>query len=120
MSDGRRQYREIIDALVSACRDGQGQIGARRARRGVWNPNAGPSAVGFEDQARMNDLLDRLGAADREVLAVMLEEQFVGGVHSTLVALHELGVPPFDDGYEGTPFHDFVGRLDGWEWPGLS
>jgi hypothetical protein len=27
---------------------------------------------------------------------------------------------PFDKAYEGTPFHDFVGRLDDWEWPKAS
>ena len=47
----------------------------------------------------------------------MLAKEFVSGVHETLVVLHELGVPPFDTGYEGTPFHDFVGRLTDWEWP---
>jgi hypothetical protein len=47
----------------------------------------------------------------------MLAGAFFGGVHETLVVLHEAGIRPFDDGYEGTPYHDFVGRLDGWEWP---
>jgi uncharacterized protein DUF6547 len=69
------------------------------------------------DQAAINELLARLAVADRDVLASMLRDAFVGGVHQTLVALHEAEIPPFDDGYEGTPFHDFVGRLDGWEWP---
>jgi hypothetical protein len=117
MSDDRWRYRQIIDELVDECRAGQGQIGAHRARAGVWNSNAGPAAEGLEDQARMNDVLYRLGPADREVLAVMLAEAFVDGVHTALVTLHEHEVPPFEDGYEGTPFHDFVGRLDGWEWP---
>ncbi len=44
----------------------------------------------------------------------MLYEAFWGGVHETLVILHEEGVSPFDTAYEGTPFHDFVGRLDDW------
>lgn len=118
MSDDRRKYRQIIDELVSECLEGQGQIGPIRARAGVWNANAGPSTEGLEDQARMNDLLHRLRPADREVLAVMLAQAFVGGVHKALVTLHEHEVPPFEDGYEGTPFHDFVGRLDGWGWPG--
>ena len=39
------------------------------------------------------------------------------GVHTALVALHEDAIPPFEDGYEGTPFNDFAGRLDDWEWP---
>ena len=42
---------------------------------------------------------------------------FEAGVHAALVALHEERLPPFEDGYEGTPFHDFVGRLQGWDWP---
>ncbi len=36
---------------------------------------------------------------------------FEAGAHTALVVLHEVVVPPFEDGYEGTPFHDFVGRL---------
>ncbi|MFD3404582.1 DUF6547 family protein [Kribbella sp. NPDC058693] len=70
---------------------------------------AGPSAV--------NQLLRRLTSAEREVLAQMLAQEFVGGVHETLVVLHEAQVEPLQDGYEGTPFHDFVGRLDDWPWP---
>jgi hypothetical protein len=30
--------------------------------------------------------------------------------------LERFPVPPFEDGYEGSPFNDFVGRLEGWEW----
>ncbi len=45
------------------------------------------------------------------------EAAFVSGVHTALRVLHEAGLPPFEDGYEGTPFHDFVGRLQGWQWP---
>jgi hypothetical protein len=44
----------------------------------------------------------------------------VGGVHSALVALHEAQLAPFDKAYEGTPFHDFIGRLDDWQWPKKS
>jgi hypothetical protein len=109
--DPRAEYRKIIDALVAGCREGQGRIGADRARAGVWNPNALP------DDHAFNLLLRKLEAADRDVLATLLQEQFIAGVHQTLVALHEYGVPPFDDAYEGTPFHDFVGRLDDWPWP---
>ena len=47
----------------------------------------------------------------------MLEDQFVAGVHDTLRVLHDLEVVPFDDAYEGTPYHDFVGRVTGWDWP---
>ncbi len=113
-SDDRRQYRELIDALVEECRTGQGSIGSRRARAGVWNPYASRDAP---EQHAMNDLLRRLSKADREVVAIMLQEAFESGVHTSLAVLHARSVPPFEDGYEGTPFHDFVGRLTGWEWP---
>ncbi|WP_088284679.1 DUF6547 family protein [Kineosporia sp. A_224] len=117
MTAARKQYRDVIDRLVKSCLEGQGQISADRARRGVWNPNALGLGDGMEDQAAMNDLLARLAPEDRELLASILSEQFVHGVHETLVVLHEEQVPPFDEGYEGSPFHDFVGRLDGWPWP---
>lgn len=115
-------YRNLIDAMVRACRQGQGQIAAERARRGVWNPNAGsiqdPALADDRDnQLAMNALLARLDSTDRDVLARMLEQEFIGGVHETLAILYEGNVPPFDKAYEGSPFHDFVGRLDGWEWP---
>jgi hypothetical protein len=113
----RKQYRDVVDRLVRSCRQGQGQIAANRVRSGVWNPNADTMRDDMPDQAAMNALLRRLEADDREVLAQFLAQQFVGGVHETLVVLHEAGIAPFDDGYEGTPFHDFVGRLDDWPWP---
>lgn len=95
----------------------EGQIGSRRARRGVWNPNATGDDDLMADQFAFNGLLSRLSPQDREVLAAMLEQQFVSGIHESLVILHEAGIHPFDQAEEGTPFHDFVGRLTGWTWP---
>ena len=108
-------YRDVVDELVAMCREGQGQIGARRARDGVWNQNA--TAEYLSDQHEINDLLARMSAADREVLAKMLAWEVVTGVFETLKVLEQLQVPPFEDGYEGSPFNDFIGRLDDWEWP---
>jgi hypothetical protein len=34
-----------------------------------------------------------------------------------LRVLYEHQIPPFEDGYEGAPFNDFAGRLNGWHWP---
>jgi hypothetical protein len=110
-----QSYRDIIDRLVRECRDGQGQLDARRVRAGVWNANAGPGFI--EDQHEVNQLLARMPGADREIVARILAEEFVAGVHTALVALREADLEPFEDGYEGTPFHDFMGRLDGWPWP---
>ncbi|MCA9677451.1 MAG: hypothetical protein KC464_20675 [Myxococcales bacterium] len=111
----RADYRDIIDALVHSCREGQGQIASRRARAGLWNQNAEDMPGEMPDQHAFNVLLRKLDVGDREVLATMLAEQFESGVHEALVVLHERSVPPFDEGYEGTPFHDFVGRIAGWE-----
>jgi len=115
LNDG--SYRQIIDRLVESCLRGQGQMGARRARAGLWNRNADSADGSLADQWRMNQLLLSLSSEQRDVLGEMLTQQFVGGVHETLVVLHETGIPPLDEGYEGDPFHDFVGRLGGWEWP---
>ena len=108
-------YRAFIDELVEMCRKGQGQIGARRARQGLWNPNA--TAESLPEQHAMNVLLRSLDASQREVLAEMLADEVVTGVFETLEALEKFEIAPFEDGYEGSAFHDFIGRLDGWEWP---
>jgi hypothetical protein len=110
-----KTYRDIIDELVRVCREGQGQIGAERARKGVWNQNA--TADFIQDQHEINLLLARMTAQDREVLSKMLAKEVETGVFETLKVLEQFEVPPFLDGYEGSPFHDFIGRLGGWEWP---
>ena len=109
-------YRDIIDELVRVCHEGQGQIGARRARAGVWNQSATVDFI--PDQHEINRLLKRMAVEDREILAKMLANEVVLGVFESLKALEQFGVSPFEDGYEGSPFNDFVGRLDGWDWPG--
>lgn len=93
------------------CREGQGQIGPRRIRCGVWIPNAAPEVE------EINLMLARLQPADREILANLLASEVVTGVFETLKVLEEFHIPPFEDGYEGSPFNDFIGRLGGWEWP---
>jgi hypothetical protein len=115
-TDNREQYRRLIDQLVHSCQDGQGQIGPDRARRGTWNREAS-GQPGMRDQQLVNDILSRMSPAERDVLAGMLFDAFVSGVHEALVVLHEHRVPPFEDGVEGAPFHDLVGRLQGWSWP---
>ncbi|MGV3661556.1 MAG: DUF6547 family protein [Prosthecobacter sp.] len=117
MSDPRKPqiYRNVIDDLVKACREDQGQIGPRRVRAGVWNPNA---KAGFiPAQHEINLLLQRLSAGEREILAGMLEESVQTGVFETLKVLEEHQIEPFLEGHEGSPYHDFVGRMNDWEWP---
>lgn len=103
--------------MVRECREGQGQIGPRRARTATWNPSADDMPDDIPDQRRINVLLAGMGPDDREVLAQMLAQAFQGGMFTALRVLHDHHVPPFEYGYEGTPFNDFAGRLDGWPWP---
>ena len=110
-----RIYRELIDELVRACKGGQGQIGARRAREGVWNKNATPDYI--PEQHEINLLLKRMSPADREILAGILAQEVVTGVFETLKVLEQFEIEPFKDGYEGSPFNDFIGRLADWDWP---
>lgn len=116
--DGRNQYRALIDELVGECRDGQGTVLPGWVRRGFWNEYAEDHPAEMPEEHRMNRLLARLSTDDRELVARMLELAYEGAVHDTLRVLHDREVSPFDDGYEGSPFNDFMGRLmTDWEWP---
>jgi hypothetical protein len=115
--DDRELYRAVIDELVRECREGQGQLGPRRARTGTQNPGPDTVSEDMPDQRRINVLLAGMRRDDREVLASMLADAFQRGMFIALRVLHDHQVPPFEDGYEGTPFNDFAGRLDDWPWP---
>jgi hypothetical protein len=108
-------YRDAIDALVEDCRNGQGQIGPKRAMKGLWNQSA--TAASMPDQYRFNVLLARLPPQDRETIAEMLAQEYVGGAFAALSVLNDFKVAPFEDGYEGAAYNDFMGRLDDWPWP---
>jgi hypothetical protein len=107
------RYRQIMDELVRQTREGQGTVGAKRARSGVWNANATPQS----EQYHYNLLLGGLTPQGREIFAEMLAHEFVRGVHTALSTLHSSRVEPFEEGYQGTPAHDYMGRLGGWPWP---
>jgi hypothetical protein len=108
-------YREVIDDLVRVCREEQGRISADRIRAGVWNQNASEHVP--PEQHQLNLLLQRLSQSDRNILADVLAQEVVTGVFETLKVLEKHRIEPFTDGYEGSPYHDFVGRLNGWSWP---
>lgn len=115
--DEREQYRSLIDALVRECRSGQGTVLPAWARRGTWSTYALDHPDEMAAERRINELLARLSSADRDVVAEMLAASFEAGVHTSLRVLHEHELRPFDEAYEATPFHDFAGRLDDWQWP---
>lgn len=110
-------YKDFIDRLVDECHSGQGAIGPARVRSGIWNQNA--TADSLEDQFKINQLLESLDGDQREVIAGMLAHAFQSGVFETLKALETFEIEPFLDGYEGSPYRDFIGRLaaDQWQWP---
>lgn len=108
-------YRDVIDALVDDCRNGQGSIGPDRARKGLWNQNA--TAESMPDQHKFNLLLARLSQEDRETLAEMLAQEYAGGAFAALSVLNDFAVAPFEEGYEGAAYNDFVGRMQDWPWP---
>jgi hypothetical protein len=107
-------YRTVIDTLVRSSLEGQGQTGPKRVRAGVWH------GAGTDRPSDAEVLLAKLDRREREILAGILLEMFVSGVHETLAVLHRAEVAPFDKSYDKTPFHDFVGRLDGSQWPADS
>ncbi|QIF04890.1 DUF6547 family protein [Roseimicrobium sp. ORNL1] len=113
-------YKQVIDHLVEECKSGQGQIGPARARQGVWNANA--TADFIPEQHKINVLLSELTEEQRDILAGVLEQQFSAGVFESLKALEIFAIKPFEDGYEGSPYNDFIGRLtlDDWAWPDES
>jgi len=51
-------YRQMIDALVEICLNGQGQIAPSRVRKGVWHSHATPESLPEENA--INLLLQRL------------------------------------------------------------
>ena len=109
-------YRAVIDEMVRVLREGQGHIGAERARAGTWTKSAASNFM--PEQHAINAFLQRLDSGEREVLAGMLLHQVEVGMFEALKALEKYNVPPFEDGYEGSAFNDLVGRVGGdWDWP---
>ena len=116
--DDRAQYRAVIDELVRECQEGQGRIRPQRVRSGLFHQYAVDHPEEMPKESRINGLLARMEPGDREIVAGLLEAAFVDGVHRTRAVLRWNEIQPFDDDYEGTPFHDFIGRLNlDWDWP---
>ncbi len=110
-----QNYRDIIDSLVEVCQAGQGQVGAQRARSGIWNLNATPTRLPVDH--KLNELLGSLPGECREAIAVALAREFEAGVFETLNVLAQHQVKDLMESHEGSAHEDFIGRLGGWEWP---
>ncbi|MFT3876005.1 MAG: hypothetical protein QM708_06240 [Propioniciclava sp.] len=114
--DSRWMYRQMIDAMVISCA-GAGQVSAGRVRVGVWNDNADAASDVSPHQAVMNRVLASLNDDQREAVAILFAEEYASGVYNALQVLTAAECAPFAEGYDGDPCDDFLGRLDGWEWP---
>jgi hypothetical protein len=109
-------YREFIDRLVDAAPS----LAARLVREESIASKA-PAA------AAANELVSRLSLADRTTLATMLDAERSGAIHDVLASLTwwlhtgrvrwSAGGVPMPAGREGGLHCDYIGRLDGWEWP---
>lgn len=113
--DSRWMYRQTIDAMVVACLQGQGQVSAERIRVGVWNPNA--DAETDPNQVTMNALLGAMEESHRQALSMLVAEEFASGIFNALTVLAAAKIEPFVQGYDGEPSDDFLGRIDGSDWP---
>lgn len=107
---------EFIDGLVQAAPS----LSARLVREeGV--ASRAPAAVAAKE------LVSRLPRSDREALASMLDAERSGAIHDVLANLTwrldtgrvrwSSGEEPMPAGLEGGLHCNFIGRLDGWEWP---
>ena len=116
LSDPEATYRAIIDERVASTPS----LAARLLREeGVVGRAA--------DDTDANEMVGRLSAADRAVLATLLDREREAAFHEALAALtwwmdcREVtwarAGQPMPTGYEGGLHQDYVGRRMGWEWP---
>ena len=110
---GLDQYKALLDALVATS----------PAPDATWVRNG--SYPDIPDNQDINALLASLTVAQRDIVARMMQEAKVGGIHDAVVALLDDGGYRLSrDGVElpyqpfGTESHfDYIARLNGQEWP---
>src|SRR5437870_12600727 len=112
-------YKAIIDELVDVVRlsGSSGHV----AERSFFSK--APA------HARFNEFIRKLSPEDRALLSEMLQEERDEAIHDVLAALtwwitaRDVGLTfrgdPMPVELSGVGLHgDYVGRRDGWEWPG--
>ena len=114
MNEGLEYYKNFIDGLV-------------KRKNGVlskWIMEKGYPNV--EENRKYNELLESLSSAQKEVLAKLVQEARLGGMHDTLAYMNEMmdcdglvlsqngEVFPYDM-FESMHF-DFICRCEGDEW----
>jgi hypothetical protein len=111
--EGLDRYKELIDALVAAS----------QAADATWAKNG--SYLDIPDNKDINALLASLTTEQRAIIARMIQQAKVGGIHDAVVELlDDGGYRVSQDGVElpyqpfGTESHfDYIARLHGQEWP---
>ena len=81
----------------------------------------------IDENKAKNDFLAALSTEQKEVLAQMLQEEHMAGIHDTLAYINEMmdleGLELHQDGesypndYFESLHYDFISRCDGDEWP---
>lgn len=111
-------YKAIIDQLVEETTPGLSERLLRES--GIYSKSARLPAA--------NEFVKSLTGEQRNLLAEMLHHERIGAIHGTLAVLtwwlvcREVGLTfrgqpmPFELSGEGL-HGDYMGRLDGWQWP---
>lgn len=115
MNKGLELYKAFIDGLVER----KESVTARWVR-----DDAFPQ---IEENKRKNTFITALTPEQRELLADMLQEEKITGIHDTLAYINEMmdldGLELRQDGetypndYFESLHYDFISRCDGDEWP---
>lgn len=108
-------YKAFIDGLVER----KNSVTARLIK--------GDGFPQIDDNKTKNELLAALTSEQREVLAEILQKEYIAGIHDTLAYINEMmdleGLELQQDGeaypndYFESLHYDFISRCDGDEWP---
>lgn len=115
MSKELELYKAFIDGLVER----------KDSMTALWVKGDGFPKT--EDNQAKNELLAALTPEQKGVLAEMLQDEHIAGIHDTLAYINEMmdleGLELHQDGesypndYFESLHYDFISRCDGDEWP---
>ena len=115
MSKDLELYKAFIDGLVKR----KQSVAAQWAKEGSFPKT--------EDNKAKNELLASLSPEQREVLAQILQDEHIAGMHTALAYLNEImdldGLELSQDGqaiknnYFESLHYDFICRCEGDDWP---
>ncbi len=114
MDTGLKYYKDFIDGLVEQ----------KNGVEGKWILDKGYPNI--EDNKSYNELLASLSPEQKEILAKLVQQARLGGIHDTLAYMNELmdcdglvlsqnGLPFPHDEFESMHY-DFICRCEGDDW----